>query len=433
MGYLILIALYVFAAAFIPYGFAHIFRALRARFLGVWLPTVKAKAVFIGLVELNGTAECEIGAAIKAPMSGRSCVYLETFIEEERLEEIGNKTKRVWRLIRDDKELIYFYLRDETGTVRINARGAEMTKERLYDRTFDRSQPEFSKLAGGVPEAPNSCGRRRFVEIGLPLHSNIYVWGRARVRTDAAAAEIAADPEKEPFFRISKSETGVRKRGKEQEKSLGAATWLCCLGVFGFPMALVAANILKSQALGVGIIAMGGVYVPIWTVGATITIANALIELRRRVDQAKANVDVELKRRADLMPALAKAAREAARHERAVLEMSTILRSQQAILRIDDAETGKASALAPRLLAVGEKYPELGANKTFAYLQQGVVDAEERVALAREFYNSIAESYETRRKTFPYSLIAALWRLPEAKFFAAEGFEAKTVDVELEA
>ena len=83
-------------------------------------------------------------------------------------------------------------------------------------------------------------------------------------------------------------------------------------------------------------------------------------------------------------------------------------------------------------MALVESVPELGADKAFAKLRQGVVDAEDRIALAREYYNNIAENYETRRQTFPHSLVAALWRLPEAKFFEAEGFEAKTVELDWE-
>ncbi|MBQ2848983.1 MAG: LemA family protein [Thermoguttaceae bacterium] len=109
------------------------------------------------------------------------------------------------------------------------------------------------------------------------------------------------------------------------------------------------------------------------------------------------------------------------------------MRSQETILRVDAVSTNETTALAPRLLALVEGAPELGANKNFANLRQGVVDAEDRIALAREYYNNIAENYETRRQTFPHSLVAALWRLPKAKFFEAEGFEAKTVDVDLEA
>lgn len=84
------------------------------------------------------------------------------------------------------------------------------------------------------------------------------------------------------------------------------------------------------------------------------------------------------------------------------------------------------------MLALDEKCPQITAEPTFAKLRQGVVDAEDRIALAREYYNNIAENYETRGRSFPHSLVAALWRLAEAKFFKADGFEAKTVDVDLE-
>ena len=180
---------------------------------------------------------------------------------------------------------------------------------------------------------------------------------------------------------------------------------------------------------------LGGsaVFAAVWGAGSIVALANSLVDLRRCVDQAKSNVDVELKRRSDLIPTLASAAKCLARYEREWRAMLATLRTQRAVVRVDGAEAFGPSALASRLFAVGEKYPELGADKTFAYLRRGVVDAEERIALAREYYNNIATNYETRRQTVPFCYVASFLKLPEAKFFAAEGFEAKTIDVDLEA
>ncbi len=426
-----------FCALGVVLGFPGAFRSLRTRRLIENLPTAKAKGVFIGLVELKGTAECEVGAAIIAPMSRRPCVYVATSVEEERLEKYRTKrngrsvtrTRRVWRTIASNSQRTLFYLRDETGAVRVDPNGANVETELLLCRTLNRSQPEFFDWAGGAREAINSCGRRRFREVGVPLHSDVYVLGRARVRTDVVAAEIAADPD-EPTFLIAKTEKNARNNQDFLEKCCLVWAYLGCVVVAGLATCAWEENGEPNAALAI----LGGsaVFAAVWGAGSIVALANSLVDLRRRVDQAKSNVDVELKRRSDLIPTLASAAKCLARYEREWRAMLATLRTQRAVVRVDGAEAFGPSALASRLFAVGEKYPELGADKTFAYLRRGVVDAEERIALAREYYNNIATNYETRRQTVPFCYVASFLKLPEAKFFAAEGFEAKTVDVDLE-
>ncbi len=421
------------------------FGRARTRRLVAFLPTSKAKGVFVGLVELSGTAECERGKALEAPMSGRACVYVKTKIEEKRIEtrttknsdgESETETRTVWKTLAEDERRAPFYLRDETGAVRVDPKGAEIVAEKFVEETLDRSAPEYFEWASGRSELPDSCGTRRFTEVGIPLSADVYVLGKSRVRKDAVAVEIAKDETEPTFLIVAGTEEKARKDANFSEKLALAAAFLCAVGFGACVPGLWNA---ERSAIGIGAALGGGVCVALWLLRSSLDYVNSFVDFRRRVDQAKANVDVELKRRADLIPALADAVKLAAGRERDVQEALAALRSQGAILRVDavsrnDATSGtaEATALAPRLLALDEKYPQMTAETTFAKLRQGVVDAEDRIALAREYYNNIAENYETRRQTFPHSLVAALWRLPKANFFEAEGFEAKTVDVDLE-
>ena len=415
------------------------FGRARTRRLIAFLPTSKAKGVFIGLVELSGTAESERGAGMNAPMSGRPCVYVKTKIEEKRIEtrttknsdgESVTKTEAVWKTLAESESRTPFYLRDETGAVRVDPKGAEIVAEKFVEETLDRSAPEYFKWAGGRSELPNSCGIRRFTEVGVPLGSAVYVLGKSRVRKDVVAVEIAKDETEPTFLIVAGTEEKARKDASFSEKLALTAAFLCAVGFGACVPGLWNA---ERSAIGIGAAIGGGVCVALWILRAGLDYVNSFVEFKRRVEQAKSNIDIELKRRADLIPALVEATRAAGEHEKNVQETLAALRSQEAILRVDDAENGGAVATAPRLLALVENAPELKADAAFASLRQGVVDAEDRIALAREYYNNIAENYETRRQTFPHSLVAALWRLPAAKFFATEGFEPKTVDVELEA
>lgn len=421
------------------------FGRARTRRLIAFLPTSKAKGVFIGLVELSGTAESERGEGLVAPMSGRSCVYVKTKIEEKRIEtrttknsdgESETKTRTVWKTLKEAESRASFYLRDETGAVRVDPDGAEIVAEKFVEETLDRSAPEYFKWAGGRSELPNSCGIRRFTEVGVPLSSAVYVLGKSRVRKDVVAVEIAKDETEPTFLIVAGTEEKARKDASFSEKLALTAAFLCAVGFGACVPGLWNA---ERSAIGIGAAIGGGVCVALWILRAGLDYVNSFVEFKRRVEQAKSNIDIELKRRADLIPALADAARGAAAQEAELQTLLATLRSQGAILRVDDASKNEtngadgATALAPRLLALDEKYPQMAAEKTFTKLRQSVVDAEDRIALAREYYNNIAENYETRRQTFPHSLVAALWRLPKAKFFEAEGFEAKTVDVDLEA
>ncbi|MBQ1277597.1 MAG: LemA family protein [Thermoguttaceae bacterium] len=415
------------------------FGRMRTRRLIAFLPTSKAKGVFIGLVELSGTAERERGEATVAPMSGRPCVYVKTKIEEKRIEtrttknsdgESVTKTEAVWKTLAENESRPLFYLRDETGTVRVDPKDAEIVAEKFVEETLDRSAPEYFKWASGRSELPNSCGIRRFTEVGVPLSSAVYVLGKARVRKDLVAAEIAKDETEPTFLIVAGNEEKARKGANYEEK---LALGLAFAFAVGFGACLPGVCGAERSAIGFGALGGGGVCVALWGGRSLLAYVNSFVEFRRFVDRAKSNIDVELKRRADLLPALVEATRAAGEHEKNVQETLAALRLQQTILRVDGAQDGGAVATAPRLLALLESVPELGADKNFANLRQGVVDAEDRIALAREYYNNIAENYETRRQTFPHSLVAALWRLPKAKLFEAEGFEAKTVDVDLDA
>lgn len=136
------------------------FGRARTRRLIAFLPTSKAKGVFVGLVELSGTAECERGESIVAPMSGRPCVYVKTKIEEKRIEtrttknsdgESVTKTETVWKTLSEKERQAPFYLRDETGVVRVDPKGAEIVAEKFVEETLDRSAPGISSGRADVP------------------------------------------------------------------------------------------------------------------------------------------------------------------------------------------------------------------------------------------------------------------------------------------
>lgn len=147
---------------------------------------------------------------------------------------------------------------------------------------------------------------------------------------------------------------------------------------------------------------------------------NGLVGKKLRVDEALSQIDVQLKRRADLIPNLVETVKGYAKHEKEVFESVTKARSAllsaQTLKDKSDANNQIAAAL-KSILAVAEAYPELKASENFKTLQEEVTDTEDKVAYSRQFYNTTVMDYNTSLKVFPNVLVASMLGFKEAEFF----------------
>jgi LemA protein len=178
----------------------------------------------------------------------------------------------------------------------------------------------------------------------------------------------------------------------------------------------------------VGVLLAGIAVLLMWAVG----IYNGLVQVRNRFKNAFAQIDVQLKRRYDLIPNLVETAKGYLAHERGTLEAVITARNQA-------AAAAKAAAAAPadgaavralsgaegvlrgtmdRLMLVVEQYPDLKANQTMMQLQEEITSTENRIAFARQAYNDEVMVYNTKREVFPDTLIASAFN-----FAAAQPFE----------
>ena len=150
---------------------------------------------------------------------------------------------------------------------------------------------------------------------------------------------------------------------------------------------------------------------------------NGLIRARVRTREAWSGIDVQLKRRANLIPNLVETVKGYAAHERETFENVTRARAmlQQAGTAAKAAEANNFLTQTLRsLFAVSERYPDLKANQNFLDLQQQLSDVEEKIAYARQFYNRNVTSYNTRIQTFPNVMIANMFGFERFEFFEAE-------------
>ena len=150
---------------------------------------------------------------------------------------------------------------------------------------------------------------------------------------------------------------------------------------------------------------------------------NRLVGLRNRVETAWSQIDVQLKRRYDLIPNLVETVRGYASHERGTLE-AVIEARQQAIAAPDVAQQGQAENILTgalrQLFALSEAYPDLKANENFAQLQTELTQTEEQIAFARRYYNERVLNYDNSIEMFPSNIVAGMFGFQEKPYFEAE-------------
>jgi len=156
---------------------------------------------------------------------------------------------------------------------------------------------------------------------------------------------------------------------------------------------------------------------------------NGLVKARNRVDNAYSQIEVQQKRRYDLIPNLVETVKGYAAHERETLERVVQARNQ-AVSAQGPAAQGQAENVLTgalrQLFAVAEAYPDLKANQNFLNLQEELTSSEDRVAYARQFYNDTVLKYNNKIQTIPSNVIAGMFSFQEREYFEGEE-EARTV------
>jgi len=180
----------------------------------------------------------------------------------------------------------------------------------------------------------------------------------------------------------------------------------------------------------IAVVSLIGLVLVVWAVVAF----NRLVHLRNQVRTAWADIDVQLKRRHDLVPQLVAAVQGYAGHERGVLTAVTELRAQAISLtspaKLGEVESSLEQALT-RLFALKEAYPDLKANENFLQLQRDLVLVEDHLQYARRFYNGAVRDNNTAIQRFPGVLIARAGGFGETEFFSARDDERASVPVVL--
>jgi LemA protein len=175
------------------------------------------------------------------------------------------------------------------------------------------------------------------------------------------------------------------------------------------------------------LIIVGGI---VWAIFAY----NGLVTLRNRVQNGWKQIDVQLKRRHDLIPNLVETVKGAMQFERDTLERVVAARARavaaNTVAESAQAENALTQSLG-RLLAVIENYPDLKSNQNVLQLQEELTTTENQIGFARQFYNDMVMQYNTRQEVFPSNLIANFFAFQRAEFFAADEADKATPRVDL--
>ena len=166
-----------------------------------------------------------------------------------------------------------------------------------------------------------------------------------------------------------------------------------------------------------------------------IMVYNSFIRLRNRVDNAWSQIDVQLKRRFDLIPNLIETVKGYMKHEKSTLKEVTAARTE---FMKATGPAGKAKAegmlegALKTIFAVAENYPKLQASQNFMQLQEELSGTESKIAYARQFYNDNVQSLNEKIQSFPSNIIAGIFNFRGREFFKTEETERKNVKVKFE-
>ena len=392
------------------------------------VPTSKVKGVFYGLNEVKGSVKSD--APLQTYLTERPSVWYEWSISEHwkktesYRDKDGNRktrTKSGWRTVDSGGSYQSFFLKDDTGELLIEPEGAKVDAPSTLSRSCSPTDPLYY---GKGPDGAiaNSTYRRRFSERSLTPDDDLYVLGPAKLREDVAQPMIAQSKEARYYFISTKSEAQIIR-----SKSI----WAFFIMLFSFVAALTVPVVAITGETGMEplevlrenpgwVVLSGAVFLAVAGLFYLSLLYNGLIRVRNRLTHALGLIEIQLKRRYDLIPRLLECVKGISEYEREVQELVASVRSSAGNLAGREAgeigeEINQAAGMVGGLFALSEKYPNLSADQNYASFMKELVDTEDRIALARAFYNDSLLALQDRLLTFPDVLVAKWFRFKSGK------------------
>lgn len=412
-------------------------------------PTSDAAHVFVGTNEVEGRA-VPVDRPIVAPYTAVECVWYRSLLEKEERDDRG-RTR--WATVADDASVAPFWVEDDSGRVLLRPQGAAVyaTERRRAEHPGPPTRHSglmlLARLDGAeLPPPVLDTARYRSTEWLIRPGEAVYVLGEATLRRDAVALELApCDPGSGIARRSLLVSTGDARRVARRTTAQGVALLgLLLVGAVGLVASVHAVLSARDGGPVPGspgtVDAVGPQMVAaVLTVLATLPLLyvvrlhNRLVDARQRVDAAWSLVEVQLRRRHDLLPVLAEVVAGHAGHESATLLAAADARvAGAADGRPEGYGVREASALDERdrhrsevVLALAEAHPELRSDVAFRRLADELVATEDGIAVARTFYNDAVTVMRDRRQQLPGRLLAPLVPAPEVALWDPERPDAR--------
>lgn len=404
---------------FIPCFIIYSHLAYRKRKLMESLPTSKVTGVFIGLVEVKGTAECR--EYLNSFLAEAPCVYYSYEVEERWSKtEVSLNGKRRHSsgttVVSSDVQSTAFFLKDDTGFLLVRPEGADIEGTQVFKSTV-RPHDELYYAKGPSCSVAHSDNVRIFTETIIPLSSAVYILGQAQERDDCVAPEITESDKASHYIISTRSEEEIVSKHKGK-------AWSSIL--VGLCLAMAPAMHFYKEGrftTWYPILYSGLIYCSVWAISWAWITYNILIEHRNRVRQAISLIDIQLQRRYDLIPQLCNILSGYSQYEEQMFTCIAELRRLQA--------SNESSS--PTIQWIKEQYPSLHADTLFLNVQEEITHTENRIALARDYYNNIAKHFHDNIQTFPACLFAKTLGFSEFPALAIESFARATPIVDFDA
>ena len=405
--------------------------------------TSKTNQVFVGLVELKGTAESE--KPLISQLSKTRCVQYSFEVEEEfcdiiareERDEDGNIRTRIkrhyeWRTIKSGGDSIPFYIKDDSGILRVDPEGAKLEPVTMYQKgswsghnrydfdghnRYDFDGNDRYDFDGNDRYSVGPTGRRRYTETGIPLHRSIYVIGQSKLRHDLPEPEISHD-QGAPIFLIST---------RSEDEIQGSQSTIFVIWTFvGSILAICAPILIESEIIS-------GIGFPVEASSLTLLTYSLLLVsrcflsktdrlqwIKTQINNAELNVEFYLKQRNKVIQDLLVILRGLQSTELKIAIQIDHFQNQSNASIFESSES-KAMSSSVHLTAVGESYPEIKNDNSFMKCLQQILDYEARIALGLDYYNNLIK--QNRRL---YSHIK--WKEQKAHDFSRYVHEVKLSD-----
>lgn len=369
-------------------------------------------------VPFAGEGVVESDRIIKSPYTNTDCVYFHGI--KEMYVKSGKSGR--WEVVENIALFVPFYVKDDRGKLKIdlinfdddfsgykiplgrfvpNPQNSEVDCDAMLKRNYALSNERHL-----IPFF--NAGRYRWSEFVLRPETRIFAYGMvSRINGDLTLHEDVKCP-----LIISKKN---RDRYVEEFYQGGNLVYLAhLLATIGYTAALFSLNyfirldaVRFSTLLFIGNLIIGG--------SVIFSLYNRIVTLRQRALNALSNVEIELKRRADLIPGIVETVKGYARHEREIQQIAT--ESREKIFFSKNLQK-EGKPVIPSLMAAIENYPELKALENFESLMKVLVDTEERIAYSREFYNRNVRKYNTLINQFSFLLVSSPLGAKEMDFIS---------------